>query len=41
MPEENDKQTPKQSGQFVGCVFSALAVAFIFLAIFVFLRACS
>jgi len=40
MPEENEEQAPRPKGQFLGCVFSILAVAFIFFLIFGFLRAC-
>jgi hypothetical protein len=36
-----NEEPPKQSGQFLGCAFSLLAVGFIFFALFVFLRACS
>jgi len=39
-PIQSDEEPPKQSGQFLGCLFSALAAGFIFFGIFLFMRAC-
>jgi len=38
-PETNE-EPPKQSGQFLGCLFSLLAVGFIFFTLFFFMRSC-
>jgi len=35
-----DEEPPKPSGQFLGCAFSLFAVAFIFFALFLFMRSC-